>query len=455
MKSKFLAVILVLSMLFVIPGCAPKPLTCPANELQAASLLYPPWRGRGISLTPTLSWEYPTSPSGCLPEKYHITLRVGPFFNDDLGGDTTGPVTSWTPAVPLQPGTEYMWTIQPMVGGVPVPYIDLSYDVSYFYTGPTCNTEALVAPNLLDPANGAVITDGAPVLIWDYPQDCTTDEYLINLSTTADFSDTSLGDWTTTGSPSTSWLTWPPLDDCMTYYWKVRALNGDTPSLASSTFSFRLDKTGTCQPTVIGGSIIHIQSNASCRFGPGEMYDNLTFVAVGDVVSLVARNDDSSWFYGRAPDGILCWVGAATGALTGDPAGQLPVRESPPTPTFSPSIFRLEKNAACRSGPGTMYDNLTFVAVGDVVSLLARNADNSWFYGRAPDGILCWIGAATGALTGDPFGLPIREAPPTPTPTQPVSCASYTSSDACEANPECVWVEPPPDVPGPGHCGTQ
>lgn len=54
MKFKFLAVILVLSMLFVIPGCAPKPLTCPANELQAAFLLYPPEKGRGISLTPTL-----------------------------------------------------------------------------------------------------------------------------------------------------------------------------------------------------------------------------------------------------------------------------------------------------------------------------------------------------------------------------------------------------------------
>lgn len=66
MKFKFLAVILI--MLFVIPGCAPKPLTCPANELQAAFLLYPPKKGRGISLTPTLSWEYPTSPSGCSPK---------------------------------------------------------------------------------------------------------------------------------------------------------------------------------------------------------------------------------------------------------------------------------------------------------------------------------------------------------------------------------------------------
>jgi len=449
MKFKFLAVILILSMLFVIPGCAPKPPTCSASELQAAFLLYPPWKGRGISLTPTLSWEYPTSPSGCLPEKYRIMLRVRPFFKDNLGGDTTSPVTSWTPAVPLQPGTEYMWEIQAMVGDVPGP----DSGVGYFFTGPTCAADSFVAPNLLFPANGAVITDSWPELVWDYPQDCTPEEYLINLSTTADFSDTSLGDWTTTGSPSTDWLIWPPLDDCTTYYWKVRALNGDTPGPASSTFSFSIDLTGACQPTVIGGSIIHIQSNASCRFGPGEMYDNLTFVAVGDVVSLVARNDDSSWFYGRAPDGILCWVGAATGALTGDP-GQLPVRETPPTPTptFSPPVFRLEKNAACRSGPGTMYDNLTFVAVGDVVSLEARNADSSWFYGRAPDGILCWVGAATGALTGDPFGLPIREAPPTPTPTQPVSCASFTNSDACEANPACVWVVP---TEGPGHCGTE
>lgn len=136
-----------------------------------------------------------------------------------------------------------------MVGDVTGP--QPASALSFFLTGPTCAADAFVAPNLLYPANSAVITDSWPELIWDYPQDCTPEEYLINLSTTADFSDTSLGDWTTTGSPFPRWLIWPPLDDCTTYYWKVRALNGDTPGPASSTFSFRTDLTGACQPTII------------------------------------------------------------------------------------------------------------------------------------------------------------------------------------------------------------
>ena len=446
MKSKSLAVILVLSMFFLIPGCAPKPPTCPTDELQAVSLLAPADEGQGISLTPTLSWEYPTSPSGCLPEKYYVMLRVGPFFKDDLGGDTTGPVASWTPAVPLQPGTEYMWSIQPMVGGVPVSYLELSYDTFRFITGPTCAADAFVAPNLLYPANGAVITDSWPELVWDYPQDCTPEEYLINLSTTADFSDTSLGDWTTTGSQYPRWLVWPPLDDCKTYYWKARALNGSTPGPASSAFSFRLDETGACQPTIIGGLIFHVQSNASCRFGPGVMYDNLTFVAVGDTLAVEAQNNDGTWFYGLASDNIMCWVAVSDGTLSGDATG-LPVRAALPTPTFTPppSVFRLTQNANCRFGPGSAYEHLVDLLAGAVVPVEARNESGTWLFVSPANGPQCWVAASNGTLSGDPAQLPTRGAPPTPTlipfvPTE-VSCSQYTTLETCEAH-GCEWHYP-------------
>jgi len=203
------------------------------------------------NLTPTLSWAYPDAT--CVPEQYNVRLRTGPFFSDDLGGTTVGPVTNWTPSTPLEPGTEYSWGVHAMVGSSSGPFAGSRY----FFTGPMCLTQALVAPILLEPADAAIVNDDWPTLIWDYPNPCLPEGYRIDLSTDPSFADTSLSG--ATGNPSTRWAAGLPLDDCQLYYWKVAPGNGTTLGPASTTRSFRIDVNGTCPaiPAAISGTVFH------------------------------------------------------------------------------------------------------------------------------------------------------------------------------------------------------
>ncbi len=233
----FVAGLLLLGLL--LPGCAPAKPTCPTDSLQAVTLTNPPMWGLAGSLTPTLQWTYP-DPS-CNPEGYRINLMTGPFFTDDLGGGTGGPSTSWSPGAPLEPGKEYAWGVAPFNGTTPGPYAGRSY----FFTGPMCETAALVAPVLLEPADGGTFDylydDG---LIWDYPEDCLPEGYRVDLSTDPTFADASLSGGT--GNPSTRWGPGGPLTDCTVYFWRVAPINGTTLGPFSDARSFTADTTGLC-----------------------------------------------------------------------------------------------------------------------------------------------------------------------------------------------------------------
>jgi hypothetical protein len=362
MKFKLLAVVLILSLLVIAPGCGPATPTCTLGELQAAYLMYPTMWETVWSWQPTLVWTYPAGPYGeypstyygasnCLPENYRVTLRTGPFFTDNLGGDTTNAAGSWVPPTVLQPGTEYAWAIQPLVGGVPGPIAGYRY----FFTGPTCETAALVAPNLLEPANGAVITDNWPSLIWDYPLDCVPNGYRIDLSTHSDFSDTSLSGGT--GNPSTRWGAGHPLDDCTTYYWKVAPINGTTLGPVSSTFHFQINMTGGICPLTFDWPIYKVLQNASCRFGPGLDYNIMDYLAAGDERQAEGRNEDGSWLILRLDANRRCWVARNLGELLPDDPLNLPLAEYPArplpgptdTPTPVPSCSAYQDQTSCEN----------------------------------------------------------------------------------------------------------
>lgn len=350
MKARWLPVLLILGALIVAPGCAPVADICTASELSAANLVAPPFWGTVASLTPTLVWDYSSGPydylypspyvyggtNGCVPEMFRVTLRTGPFFTDDLGGFTAnGSTTLWTVSTPLQPGTEYAWGIQAMTDGVYGPYAGYSY----FFTGPTCETSALVAPVLLEPANGAVISDLWPSLIWDYPEDCSPEGYRVDLSTTADFSDTSLSGGT--GNPSTRWGAGHTLDDCETYYWKVTAINDITLGPESVTFSFKIDASGSClYPFPYDWPIFHLAMNAACRVGPTLDYNIMEYLETGDNHPAEGRNEDGSWLLLRLDETRLCWVAQTTGMLDDDVMKLphvIPPQLTLPDPTDTPT----------------------------------------------------------------------------------------------------------------------
>lgn len=109
---------------------------------------------------------------------------------------------------------------------------------------PTCADDSLAAPVLASPADGSSLAQVLPTLTWTYPDSCDPQGYRIDLSTAADFSDTSLSGGT--GNPSTSWSPAAPLADCTQYFWRVAAINGTTLGPFSGAWSFRTDFSGAC-----------------------------------------------------------------------------------------------------------------------------------------------------------------------------------------------------------------
>jgi hypothetical protein len=246
-----------------IPPTPTRP-TCLPESLRAPLLSNPVnWRIEDDP-SPTLTWTYP-DPS-CAPQGYIVDLSTGPLFTDDRGGSTGSPLTSWVPAEPLELGKEYRWSVRPINGTIVGP----ASEERVFYTGPICDTAGLVAPTLLDPADGASIASGTPTLVWDYPQDCTPQSYNVDLSTDPEFQADNLGG--EAGYPSERWVLTSPLTDCRKYYWRVAPVNITTAGPYSQVNTFMVDFFGQCSSTFTGqGAISGLVWNDVCEVPPGTL----------------------------------------------------------------------------------------------------------------------------------------------------------------------------------------
>jgi hypothetical protein len=390
----------------VLAGCGPAGVpTCATSALLAPVQTGPAMWEIVSSLSPTLSWTYPDAT--CNPQGYAIGLRTGPLFTDSLGGGTGNPSTSWGPGSPLAPGKEYAWTVRAINDTTLGPIAGNDY----FFTGPMCATADLQAPNLLEPAAGAVITDLNPTLIWQYPQPCLPQGYRIDLSVDATFADTSLAGGT--GNPSTRWGPGQPLDDCMVYFWKVAPINDITLGPASEMSWFTTDVHGTCPtPTPMGAS-------------PTPVGPTPTLVGVATFTPT--------------------WVGPTP---TPTAVGPTDTPTQVPGFTFTPNI-----NANCRLGPGTLYGPVGVAMSGIPYLLDGRNADASWLRLMLSPNAGCWVPAGSGTPSDDPFKLRVLVIPtliPSDTPTQVgVNCSSYTDQRSCVAQPVCKWV---PAITHAGDC---
>lgn len=85
-----------------------------------------------------------------------------------------------------------------------------------------------------------------------------------------------------------------------------------------------------------------------------------------------------------------------------------------PTPTGT--FFVVDVGANCRKGPGTIYDKTGSFAAGTYITIVGHNTDNTWWL-VINGSSNCWISAVTGHTTGSLSGVPLVEAPPTPTTT--------------------------------------
>jgi hypothetical protein len=74
----------------------------------------------------------------------------------------------------------------------------------------------------------------------------------------------------------------------------------------------------------------------------------------------------------------------------------------------------VDVGANCRKGPGTAYDKTGSFAQGTYVTIVGHNTDSTWWL-VLNGSSNCWISATTGHTTGNLSGIPLVEAPPTPT----------------------------------------
>ncbi|MGB2963289.1 MAG: hypothetical protein WBB69_04815 [Anaerolineales bacterium] len=117
----------------------------------------------------------------------------------------------------------------------------------------------------------------------------------------------------------------------------------------------------------------------------------------------------------------------------GDAGGEDGSAESkPPTATFTPSATPsptvtytptpeqrtgyISGNTNCRFGPGDVYDLIHIFLAGDMVDLIGKNEEETFWYIQAQEGINCWLWGKYVTPEGDTTSLKILTPPPTPTP---------------------------------------
>ena len=88
-----------------------------------------------------------------------------------------------------------------------------------------------------------------------------------------------------------------------------------------------------------------------------------------------------------------------------------------PTPTLGPAIAIALGNSNCRYGPDNIYHIVGFLLKDERTPIDGRNAETTWWYIQRPDGPgHCWVANNLTDEEGDVAGVPVVQAPPTPTP---------------------------------------
>lgn len=120
-----------------------------------------------------------------------------------------------------------------------------------------------------------------------------------------------------------------------------------------------------------------------------------------------------------------------------------------PTPTLASLV---NADTSCRQGPGENFPGASNLAAGEMVTILGRNPEASWWLVQKEDGTqICWAPTGVITLQGDYTGVAIMSAIPTPTysiQAQPVASPTQKARQkpprATQAPPPAVTETPAP-----------
>lgn len=206
----------------------------------------------------------------------------------------------------LDPGEPGVAGVQVDLGAGPCPStglrsVDTGKDGSFAFVGHEPGSYC-VSIDLTDPMNSSILIPGE----WTFPatgQAMTT----IEVTEGEDHSGVNFG-------------------------WDFQLLPAPPTVEPSPTSTTGPEMTPTSdQPTVTA------RVNANCRFGPGLVYDVISFLLAGQSTVAEGRNGDGSWWYVRRVEGGgNCWIANSVVDINFTPSS-LPVIAAPPTPTPGPS----------------------------------------------------------------------------------------------------------------------
>lgn len=177
----------------------------------------------------------------------------------------------------------------------------------------------------------------------------------------------------------------------------------DTPEPEVATPTITLTPTISLTPTSEVPTV-SVSVDTNCRFGPGNVYQYLGALLVGESAEVVARNSAGTYWYIRNPDiaGEFCWLWGEYATVSGDTT-RLPVFTPPPTPTFTPVPFTVVAVNVTVDDPswtGACPHKFTFTGTIEVtgagtVTYQWERSDNA----SAPVESLTFTGSGTQSVT--------------------------------------------------------
>lgn len=161
------------------------------------------------------------------------------------------------------------------------------------------------------------------------------------------------------------------------------------------------------------------------RQGPGIQYASATIVYNGQTVTLLGRNENSSWAKIRTISGHEGWVNVEY-IIPNVTISTLPIATSSAAPLPTPLPPVAPGGIAVRSGPGFNYPAAGFVNNGSFVNLLGRNGNATWVKVSANnDTLVGWMNASVIETSQSIYNLPVVDGTaPNPTPAPPPSGAA-------------------------------
>jgi SH3-like domain-containing protein len=162
-------------------------------------------------------------------------------------------------------------------------------------------------------------------------------------------------------------------------------------------------------------------------------------------------------FTGFIPFLLAACVVAATPAPTVTPTATIPVPTSTPTltPTSTPVKADLRVTGElinCRFGPGTVYELINELHVGQSASVVGRNESSTWWYIRDPGNPngLCWVSANVTETRGAVDQLPVVQSPIVTVIKSSLRAEPDRIVVDCDQFPQTIFLEAEVTTNGPG-----